>query len=60
MSDELARLNAEIRALRYVLEDVRELIEGYEDILDGSEETGPIPNKAMRAVQLIDEALGNE
>jgi len=59
MSEELARLNAEVRALRYALEDVRELIDGYVDIADGSEETGPLPNDAMRAVQIIDEALGH-
>lgn len=57
MSEELARLEAEVRALRYVIEDVRELIVGYMDIVDGGVETGPLPNKAMRAVHLIDEAL---
>jgi hypothetical protein len=60
MSEELARLNAEVRALRYALEDVRELIDGYVDIVDGSEETGPLPNDAMKAQQIIDEALGHE
>ena len=60
MSEELARLNAEVRALRYALEDVRELIDGYVDICDGSEETGPLPNDAMKAQQIIDEALGHE
>jgi len=58
MSEELARLNAEVRALRYALADVRELIDGYVDICDGDEETGPRPNDAMKAQQIIDEALG--
>ena len=58
MSEELARLNAKVRALRYALEDVRVLIDCYAD----ADHNGSsfIPNDAMRAVQIIDEALGHE
>lgn len=38
-----------------ILEEIRELIEGYVDIRDG--ESGPLPNNAMSATQLIDETL---
>ena len=55
---ELAQLHMQIRDLRFALMDVRELIDGYVDIVDGPEGT-QLPNDAMRAMQLIDEALGN-
>ena len=58
MSEELARLNAEVRALRYALADVRELIDGYVDADHNGNSF--IPNDAMRAQQIIDEALGHE
>ncbi len=58
MSEELARLNAEVRALRYALEDVRELIDGYVDADHNGNSI--VPNDAMRAVIIIDEALGHE
>ena len=45
-----------IQQLKDVLEEVRELIEGYMDVQDRDYGI-PKPNKAMRAVQLIDEAL---
>jgi len=38
-----------------VLREIRELIDDYVDIKDG--EGGPMPNNAMRATQLISEAL---
>lgn len=44
-----------IEKLRDALEEVRELIDGYVDIRDG--ENGPLPNNAMLAQQIIDEAL---
>lgn len=44
---------AEIERLRQALIDVRELIDGYVDV--SWEGTGP--NDAMRATQIIDEAL---
>jgi hypothetical protein len=44
-------------ALREALNDVRDLIEGYQDVSDGDYGV-PVANKAMRAVQRIDEALG--
>ncbi len=47
-----------IEQLRDTLMDVAELIDGYVDIVDGPE-GNQLPNDAMRAVQLIDEALGN-
>ena len=50
----------EIEKLRFALLDVSELIDGYVDICDGDEETGPRPNDAMKAQQIIDEALGHE
>ena len=48
-----------IEELRYALEDVRELIDGYVDIVDGPEGK-QLPNAAMRAMQLIDVVLGDE
>jgi hypothetical protein len=45
--------------LRGALEDVRELIEGYVDVVDG-DYGQPRPNKAMRAVRVIDAALWRE
>ena len=42
--------------LKIVLEEVRELIDGYVDVVDG-EDGQPRANKAMRAVQIIDEVL---
>lgn len=41
--------------LRAALEEVRDLIDGYVDVRDGAD--GPLPNDAMRAQQVIDEAL---
>lgn len=46
----------EIEKLRDALRDVSDLIEGYIDIVDGPEGK-QLPNDAMRAQQLIDEAL---
>jgi hypothetical protein len=46
----------EIDELKATLELVRNLLEGYVDSIDGDDGV-PIPNKAMRAVQLIDEVL---
>ena len=46
----------EIEKLRDALRDVSDLIEGYVDISDHGP-LGPIPNNAMRAQQVIDEAL---
>jgi len=48
-------LRAANQLLRHALEEVRELIDGYVDVKDG--DNGPVANNAMRAVQLIDEAL---
>jgi len=45
-----------IDKLREALGDVRELIEGYVDVSDGDYGV-PEANKAMRAVQRIDEVL---
>ncbi len=56
MSKELVRLEAQVRMLRYALMDIRELIDGYVDIVDGPEGK-QLPNDAMRAVQVIEEAL---
>ncbi len=52
------RAARKIKQLRDTLIDVAELIDGYVDIVDGPE-GNQLPNDAMRAVQLIDEALGN-
>lgn len=41
--------------LRAALEEVRELIEGYVDVMDSSD--GPKPNKAMCAVHVVDGVL---
>ena len=46
----------EIEKLRFALMDVSELIDGYVDIVDGPE-GAQLPNDAMRAQQVIDEAL---
>lgn len=56
MNDRLARLSAEIQKLRDALLDVSDLIDGYVDIVDGPE-GAQLPNNAMRAQQVIDEAL---
>lgn len=48
----------EIERLRAALDEVQELIGGYVDIRDG--DNGPMPNDAMRAVQVIDAALMRE
>jgi len=47
---------SKIEHLKDVLSEVRDLIEGYVDVEDGDYGV-PNPNKAMRAVQLIDEVL---
>ena len=46
----------EIDRLRQALIEVRELIEGYVDVNDGSDGT-PVANNAMRAVQIIDDVV---
>lgn len=35
-----------------VLEEIRELIDGYIDVKDGDH--GPVPNNAMKAAQMLD------
>jgi len=52
---EIFRLRATNDQLVDILEEVRDLIEGYVDVSDG-DYGQPVPNKAMRAVQLIDGA----
>ena len=47
------RLKAENRRLNEALDEVRDLIDGYVDVVDG-DYGQPRPNKAMRAVQIID------
>jgi len=47
-----ARLE-ENRRLNEALDEVRDLIDGYVDVVDG-DYGQPRPNKAMRAVQIID------
>lgn len=42
-----------VDTLRATLQEVGELIEGYEDVLDGDEVTPHYPNKAMQAMRLI-------
>lgn len=49
------RIEAAAPDLLEALEEVRELIDGYVDIRDG--ESGPLPNDAMRAQQVIDAVL---
>lgn len=52
------KLRADREQLREALADVRELIYGYVDVQDGETTYGvPVANKAMRAVQRIDEVL---
>jgi len=46
----------EIDNLKSVLHEVRHLIEGYVDVIDGDYGV-PAPNKAMKAVQIIDDAI---
>ena len=46
----------EIDNLKSVLHEVRDLIEGYVDVIDGDYGV-PAPNKAMKAVQIIDDIL---
>ena len=46
---------ARIAELETTLAEIRWMIEGYVDVKDGAQ--GPIPNNAMLAVRLIDEAL---
>ncbi len=53
------KVKTERDAYREALEEVRELIDGYVDVIDG-DYGQPAANKAMRAVQLIDEALGSK
>jgi hypothetical protein len=48
---------ARIAELEEALSDVRDLIEGYVDVNDGAD-GAPIANRAMRAVQLIDQTIG--
>ena len=47
------RLRDENRRLNEALDEVRDLIDGYVDVVDG-DYGQPRPNKAMRAVQIID------
>ena len=47
------RLREENRRLNEALDEVRDLIDGYVDVVDG-DYGQPRPNKAMRAVQIID------
>ena len=49
--------NARIVELEIVLLEVRELIEGYMDTKDGPDGQ-PVANNAMRAAQIIDQAMG--
>ena len=56
-SEQLDSVSSRNNALLATLEHVRELIEGYVDVVDGPYGQ-PAPNSAMRAVQLIDEAIG--
>jgi hypothetical protein len=53
----IAALKERISRLEDVLYNVRELIDGYVDVVDGDYESGPLPNNAMRAVQIIDEVM---
>jgi hypothetical protein len=46
----------EIDTLKSALYEVRDLIEGYVDVVDGDYGI-PAPNKAMKAVQIIDDVL---
>ena len=50
---EVDRLRKENRRLNEALDEVRDLIDGYVDVVDG-DYGQPRPNKAMRAVQIID------
>ena len=50
----LRKANTELSA---ALSEVRELIQGYVDVVDG-DYGQPRPNKAMQATSLIDEAMG--
>jgi hypothetical protein len=45
-----------MQKLLETLREVRELIDGYQDVKDGPEGQ-PIPNDAMKAVQLLDAAI---
>jgi hypothetical protein len=55
--NEIDELKAKRDSLLATLELVRDLIDTYVDVVDGPEGQ-PAANKAMRAVQLIDEAMG--
>lgn len=49
---------ARLEELEDTLRFVRTLIEGYVDIEDGDETSGPRPNEAMRATSLINDTIG--
>ena len=51
----LSDIQTGLDTFRAVLSEIRELIGDYVDIRDGY--SGPLPNNAMRAQQLIDETL---
>jgi hypothetical protein len=59
MSEKEELMQIHIHMLEGVLSDIRDLIDGYVDVTDGDYGV-PKANKAMRAVQLIDEALGGK
>lgn len=40
-----------------VLEEVRELIDGYIDVKDGDH--GPVPNNAMKAAQMLESTVND-
>ena len=48
---------SKVEQLKDVLAEIRDLIDGYVDVEDGDYGI-PKANKAMKAVQLIDDALG--
>lgn len=54
---EIMRLRAVVNSLRADLAECREYIEQAADVVDG-DDGQPKPNKAMRLVTMIDEALG--
>ncbi len=53
----LNKMQREIDLLTEVLADCREFVDNYVDVEDG-DYGEPKPNKAMRLLQQIDEALG--
>lgn len=42
-----------------VLYEVQEYLDDRADVIDGSEESGPLPNKAMSLGQRVDELVAN-